>query len=224
MTNEPDLGPGQGGGNSQILEDRIMKRGVMFCLTLLMYGQIGLIARQVVTFERVFNMSATIGDVSANGSIMVGGSVTNTSYRWEDGSVQEIYGEFDYISDDGNVMAGVIRNYVAGRAYGHLLENDQLVPLSVTAFYTQCLSGDGKVVGGYDYDTGGGLIWKSGEVQKFDVVPAALSFDGSVWVGRSSSNAYRVEDGTPIALPRLPSYDSAEANAISSDGSRVFGH
>jgi uncharacterized membrane protein len=167
-------------------------------------------------------------DVSADGSIVVGNMGRSDGaihgYRWTEATgavrVEGEGAEITGMSDDGTVMAGVVR--INGRQQGAIWDAQGRLTMREDLGYIYNVTGSGQILAG-KVNAGYVLIERDGtEVSLGTTKPAEGNFDGSIIVGGGRDAAvWRRSTG----WVRITSMDdrNAIANALSSDGSLIGG-
>jgi uncharacterized membrane protein len=215
----------------------IMKGLMRLLLAVLVTAQAGLIARQVVTCEKLIGGHPL--EISADGSIIVLG-FEDKVYRWEDGSMELIPAMtiVDGISDDGMTITGGYNNSETNLQYWRVWENGQTRQIGYQPIHGTEISGDGKVmVATPDASTPSSshlenalFRFANGSLTEVDspydgiVIPRGLSFNGDVVVGNMNYfEGFSLNNGTWTLLDPLPEENYCMANDVSKDGSLVIG-
>ncbi len=177
-------------------------------------------------------------DVSADGSV-IAGSITNVGspnvvYRWTTGDGTILLPTITSviaISDDGTVLLGTQRGIETTSFLW--TTGDGIVPLN---FFATALSGDGSVVAGTAQVIGAFRWTAAGGIVDLPLLPGAksggnvnaMSFDGSVLVGTSSSaanSAFQAVRWTSAGVQLLgPTLAPSNAIDVSADGRVIVGN
>ena len=179
-------------------------------------------------------------DVSADGSVIIGGHSPGDGWRWEDDSAVILDGLYaaTSISYDGSIVVGFSVEGPNNKKYAVVWREGSLQEYPNLPDSPGHVSGDGTVIVGADNDNLGIIFrWKDGEVTHLgrgyfaegELASMDLSEDGSILIATSRKwvtgelRATIWVDGVMQDLGTMPGDDESTAMAISADGTMIVG-